>query len=184
MGGKQGRQTLNFACFRMAWCKTLWVGGKQSKAGKLASLPALVEPMRDARVGWESCLGIARCKTSWFGGSKAGKLASLPALGKRDARRSGWACSNAGKLPSLPAFAWRGAGRDGCVGSKQANWQVCLRWYGAMPEAMVGRGGKAGKPARLPFRAMRDGMVGWAGRHAILFACRKVACRDIGRCKV
>ena len=53
-----------------------------SKAGKLASLPALVE--RDARrsgwVGIKACLGIARCKTLWLGGSKAGKLASLPAL--------------------------------------------------------------------------------------------------------
>ena len=39
-------------CFGIARCKTLWLGCKQSR--QLASLPALVEQMRDARVGWES----------------------------------------------------------------------------------------------------------------------------------
>ena len=157
-GWAKTKQANGQVCLRRSVCLPRYramQGLVGSKAGKLASLPALVEPMRDVRVGWESCLGIARCKTSWFGGSKAGKLASLPALGKRDARR--------GRV------------------AMQANSRVCLLSHGAVQDAMgVWEASKqTGKSACVGMAQCQRLWLGGEGKQANRQGCRFARCETV-----
>ena len=112
-----------FACFGIARCKTLWLGGKQSRLTRKFA-----------------CFGVARWERYGWAGSKAGKLASLPALVWRDG--NAMVGREAQQANSQVCLLWYSAMPDGMVGweGKQANSQVCLLWCSAMQDTMVGRG--------------------------------------------
>ena len=99
-------------------------------------------------------------------GSKAGKLASLPALVERDARRSDWvgikACLGIARDKTL----WLGGSKAGKLASLPANSQVCLLWYNAVQDAMVGREQSRQTRKFACFGITRRKRDGWAGSNA------------------
>ena len=159
--GKESRQTRKFACFGIARCKTLWLCGKESrKTRKFA------------------CFGIARCKTRCLGGKQS---VCLPALVQRGAKRYGWAGSKAGKLASLLALVWRDG--NAMVGreAQQANSQVCLLWYSAMPHGMVGWERKQANSKVACFGIARCKTLWFGGKQSR--QTRKLACFGRARCE-